>query len=89
MIKEELDILNDFLYSESSWYVYDYQGFAYETIFPIIEKLIKINKEQEEVLDKIKEKVNQYDFILGYCENYDEDNYTLKEDILELLEENE
>ena len=44
--------------------------------------------EQQKVLDKIREKVNQYDFISGYYyENYGQDNDTLKEDILELLEE--
>lgn len=66
MNKEELDILNDVLYSESSWYVYDYQGFDYETIFPIIEKLIRINKEQEDRIDKAIEYITTEQLYTNY-----------------------
>ena len=63
------------------------------TIFTYVDGLEKENKKQKEVLDKIKEKVNQYEFISGYYDdNYDGEDTTyshdtLKEDILELLEE--
>lgn len=65
-----------------------------ETIFTYVDGLEKENKKQKEVLDKIKEKVNQYEFISGYYDYIEENGYaettshdTLKEDILELLEE--
>ena len=54
--------------------------------------LDEINK-QKEVLDKIKELVNQYEIIIGEYEGHYEDTYdtyyhsSIKEDILELLEE--
>lgn len=53
----------------------------------------KLYNQQKEVLDKIKEKVNQYEFISGYYDNnYDGEDTTyshdtLKEELLELLEE--
>lgn len=59
----------------------------------IIKKQFFELDKQKEILDKIKEKVNQYEFISGYYDdNYDGEDTTyshdtLKEDILELLEE--
>ena len=36
MNKEEIDILYDFANNENTWYCNDWQGFAYETILPLI-----------------------------------------------------
>lgn len=54
---------------------------------------VELNK-YKEVLDKIKEKVNQYELIKGYYDYIEENGYvettshdTLKEDILKLLGE--
>ncbi len=53
MNKEEIDILYSFANDEDCRYVYDWQGFNYEEICPLIDKLIKENKKYKEVIDKI------------------------------------
>ena len=52
MNKEEIDILYSFANDEDCRYVYDWQGFNYEEICPLIDKLIKENKKYKEVIDK-------------------------------------
>lgn len=59
----------------------------------LLRKLYEENIKYKEVLDKIKEKVNQYELIKGYYDYIEENGYaettshdTLKEDILGLLE---
>ena len=55
MNKEEIDILYSFANDEDCRHVYDWQGFDYEEICPLIDKLIKENqtlKKQLEELDK-------------------------------------
>ena len=54
MDKEEIDILYSFANDENCRYVYDWQGFNYEEICPLIDKLIKENQKYKEVIFKIK-----------------------------------
>lgn len=72
MNKEEIDILYSFANDEDCRYVYDWQGFNYEEICPLIDKLIKENKE-------LKEDINKY-IRLGY-KHLQEQNNKLEERI--------
>ena len=66
MNKEEIDILYSFANDEDCRDVYDWQGFNYEEICPLIDKLIKEDKKYKEVIDKAIEQINDYKI---YCEN--------------------
>ncbi len=57
MNKEEIDILYSFANDEDCRYVYDWQGFNYEEICPLIDKLIKENKKYKEIIDKVKKRL--------------------------------
>lgn len=59
MNKEEIDILYSFANDEDCRYVYDWQGFNYEGICPLIDKLIKENKKYKEVIDKAIEFIEE------------------------------
>lgn len=59
MDKEEIDILYSFANDEDCRYVYDWQGFNYEEICPLIDKLIKENKKYKEVIDKATEYIKE------------------------------
>ena len=59
MNKEEIDILYSFANDEDCRYVYDWQGFNYEEICPLIDKLIKESKKQKEVIDKAIEYIEK------------------------------
>ena len=48
MNKEEIDILYSFANDEDCRDVYDWQGFNYEEICPLIDKLIKEDKKYKE-----------------------------------------
>ena len=50
MNKEEIDILYSFANDEDCRYVYDWQGFNYEEICHLIDKLIKENKKLKKLL---------------------------------------
>ena len=88
MNKEELEWLLDIATPTGI----SYRGDQTITI-DFANKVINHINKQKEILDKIKEKVNQYEFISGYYDdNYDGEDTTyshdtLKEDFLELLEE--
>ena len=58
--KEEIDILYSFANDENCRYVYDWQGFNYEEICPLIDKLIKENKKYKEVIDKLSSQIKLY-----------------------------
>ena len=60
MNKEEIDILYSFANDENCRYVYDWQGFNYEEICPLIDKLIKENKKYKEVIDKLSSQIKLY-----------------------------
>lgn len=57
----EIKILKDFIYNDDTEYCYDWHGFDYKTIFPIIEKILNEYKKQKEVIDK----ANKYLHIRG------------------------
>lgn len=52
--KEELFILDDFIHNDNTQYCYDWQGFDYETILPLIDKLMKENERSNEYIDFYK-----------------------------------
>ena len=60
MDKEEIDILYSFANDENCRYVYDWQGFNYEEICPLIDKLIKENQKYKEVIDKVSSQIKLY-----------------------------
>lgn len=57
---------------EDCRYVYDWQGFNYEEICPLIDKLIKENQKYKEVMDKLKEDLN---LIIEYGNGEDASRY--------------
>ena len=59
MNKEEIDILYSFANDEDCRDVYDWQGFNYEEICPLIDKLIKEDKKYKEVIYKAIEFTNK------------------------------
>ena len=59
MNKEEIDILYSFANDEDCRYVYDWQGFNYEEICPLIDKLIKENKKYKEIINKATEYIKE------------------------------
>ena len=61
MNKEEIDILYSFANDEDCRDVYDWQGFNYEEICPLVDKLIKEDKKYKEVIDKINNYIDNYD----------------------------
>lgn len=94
MNKEEIDILYSFANDEDCRYVYDWQGFNYEEICPLIDKLIKENKKYKEVIDKAIKHVNKYESIKAFYEYIDEDGYDeynddedFKKELLDILKE--
>ena len=60
MNKEEIDILYSFANDEYCRDVYDWQGFNYEEICPLIDKLIKEDKKYKEVIDKARQCIKDF-----------------------------
>ena len=76
MNKEEIDILYSFANDEDCRYVYDWQGFNYEEICPLIDKLIKENKKYKEVITNLSKEIDMWNS--KYNDMFDE-NRGLKE----------
>lgn len=55
MTKEELLILRDFIDNEDTQYCYDWQGFNWEIILPLIDKLLKETEQLKAELEAMKE----------------------------------
>lgn len=72
MNKEEIDILYSFANDEDCRDVYDWQGFNYEEICPLIDKLIKEDKKYKEIVDKAIEWVK--DWTHGANDWFEEDS---------------
>ena len=83
MNKEEIDILYSFANDEDCRYVYDWQGFNYEEICPLIDKLIKENQKHKEIVDKAIEWVK--DWTHGANDWFEEDSKP--SELLDILKE--
>ena len=83
MNKEEIDILYSFANDEDCRDVYDWQGFNYEEICPLIDKLIKEDKKYKEIVDKAIEWVK--DWTHGANDWFEEDSKP--SELLDILKE--
>ena len=83
MNKEEIDILYSFANDEDCRDVYDWQGFNYEEICPLIDKLIKEDKKYKEIVDKAIEWVK--DWTNGANDWFEEDSKP--SELLDILKE--
>lgn len=81
MNKEEIDILYSFANDEDCRDVYDWQGFNYEEICPLIDKLIKEDKKYKEVIDRAINYIEKESAFLS------DDEYELfnKKELLDIL----
>ena len=54
MDKEEIEILYDFANNDNTEYCWDWQGFDWGTICPLIDKMIKENQELKDRISEVK-----------------------------------
>ena len=86
MDKEEIDILYSFANDEDCRYVYDWQGFNYEEICPLIDKLIKENKKYKEIINKATEYIKERFYFNEETGEYSLLHTIDKDNIKELLD---